>query len=45
MVILSCSVLAFGAVVLLVMNQFKDEKPSWENYLGADFKKYWRIKK
>ena len=37
---LICSVLGFGAVVLLVMNQFKEEKPTWSSFL-KDGKKYW----
>ena len=36
-----CSVLLFGAIVLLIMNQFKDDKPSWERFLKGN-KKHWR---
>lgn len=31
-VLLACIVLAFGAVVLLILNQFKDEPPTWKGF-------------
>ncbi len=42
---LICSALAFGAVVLIVINQFKDEPPSWESYLKNGVKHWKQIKK
>lgn len=38
-----CIVLLFGAVVLLVLNHFKDEPPTWEQFLNNN-KKHWRVK-
>jgi len=38
-----CIVLLFGAVVLLILNQFKDEPPTWESFLNNG-KKHWRRK-
>lgn len=38
-----CIVLLFGAVVLLVLNHFKDEPPTWTSYLNNG-KKHWKKK-
>lgn len=44
-VVVVCLALAFSACVLLVMNQFKDEEPTWSSYL-SDGVKFWKqIKK
>lgn len=40
-VVVSCLILLFGAVVFLVANQFKDEPPSYWKYYKKDNTKYW----
>jgi len=35
-----CLALAFGACVLIVLNQFKDEEPTWESFF-KNGKKHW----
>lgn len=42
-VLVFCLALAFGACVLIVLNQFKDEAPTWENYFENNVK-FWKRK-
>lgn len=47
-VIVTCIALFFGASVLFfmwLMEQFKDEKPSWDSYLSNGVKFWKQIKK
>jgi len=40
-VLVLCIALAFGACVLIVLNQFKDEEPTWESFFKNDVK-FWK---
>lgn len=42
-VLVLCLALAFGACVLIVLNQFKDEPPTWSSYLSNGVK-FWKRK-
>lgn len=42
-VLVLCLALAFGACVLIVLNQFKDEEPTWTSYFENNVK-FWKRK-